>query len=96
LRDPSASLDRDALFFHYPHYYQTTSPVSAVRAGDWKLLEYFEDGHTELYNLASDPGEVTDLADQVPQRAAALHRRLKQWRQEVNAQLPRPNDQFGN
>ncbi len=96
LRDPSASLDRDALFFHYPHYYQTTSPVSAVRAGDWKLLEYFEDGRTELYNLASDPGEATDLADQVPERAAALYRRLKQWRQEVDAQLPRPNDQFGD
>lgn len=91
LRDPSASLERDALYFHYPHYYPTTSPVSAVRAGDWKLLEYFEDGHVELYNLAEDLGETKDLAAEMPQRAKTLRERLTGWRKQVGAQLPRPN-----
>lgn len=54
LRNPSARLNRDALFFHFPHYYATTSPVSAVRAREWKLLEYHEDGRLELFNLAKD------------------------------------------
>jgi arylsulfatase A len=62
LRNPAARLNRDALFFHYPHYYATTSPVSAVRARDWKLLEYHEDGHLELYNLANDLAESNNLA----------------------------------
>ena len=47
---------------HYPHYYATTAPVSAIRAGDWKLLEYFADNHVELYGLKDDPGESRDLA----------------------------------
>ena len=41
LRDPSVSLGRESLFFHYPHYYDASTPVSAVRSGPWKLLEYF-------------------------------------------------------
>lgn len=91
LRDPRAQLRRDALYFHYPHYYATTSPVSAVRAGDWKLLEYFEDNRVELYNLRDDPGETRDQAAQLPERAAHLRERLHAWRQEVGAQLPTPN-----
>jgi hypothetical protein len=91
LKDPSARLDRDAIFFHYPHYYDTTTPVSAVRARDWKLLEYFEDGRVELYHLAADPGERTDLAGRVPDRAVELRRRLHAWRKSVNASLPQPN-----
>ena len=47
---------------HYPHYYATTSPVSSVRTRDWKLMEYYEDGNLELYNLADDPGEQHNLA----------------------------------
>lgn len=91
LRDPNAPLPRDALFFHYPHYYPTTTPVSAVRAGRWKLLEYFEDGHTELYDLESDPSESRDLSAVHPDRIARLHARLKAWRQDVGASLPQPN-----
>ena len=56
LEKPASKLNRDALFFHYPHYYATTTPVSAVRAGDWKLLEFFEDNHIELYDLHDDLG----------------------------------------
>ena len=94
LKNPAARLERDALFFHYPHYYATTTPVSAVRAGDWKLLEYFEDGRIELYNLKDDPSEQTDLAMREAGRANALRARLDRWRREVGAQLPTRNLAF--
>lgn len=94
LRNPAARLERDALFFHYPHYYATTSPVSAVRQGDWKLLEYFEDRHVELYDLGEDPGETRDLAAQRPGQADALRARLQAWRDAVGAALPAPNPDF--
>ncbi len=68
LRNPTAKLNRDALFWHYPHYYETTTPVSTVRARDWKLLEYFQDNHVELYNLKDDLGEKSDLAKQMPEK----------------------------
>lgn len=94
LRDPAARLDRDALFFHYPHYYETTTPVSAVRMRDWKLLEYLEDGRLELYNLHDDPSELTDLAARMPDRAAEMARRLHEWRTSVDAAMPTPNPDF--
>jgi len=94
LNDPKAKLARDALFFHYPHYYATTTPANAVRAGGWKLLEYFEDGRRELFNLKTDPSEQTDLAAREPGRVAELHARLDAWRKEVGAQLPTPNPAF--
>jgi len=91
LRDPKAKLSRDALYFHYPHYYPTTTPVSAVRKGDWKLLEYFEDGRVELFNLKKDLGETKDLSTTEPKIAKALATELRAWRQEVGALLPEPN-----
>ncbi|MCB1127718.1 MAG: arylsulfatase [Verrucomicrobiae bacterium] len=94
LRKPSGTLDRDALFFHYPHYYPTTTPVGAVRARDWKLLEYFEDNRIELYNLATDPGEQTDLAGQEPDKVEELRQRLHDWRTSVQAAMPKPNPGF--
>lgn len=94
LVNPSAAIDRDALFFHYPHYYETTTPVSAVRAGDWKLLEYFEDDHIELYNLKNDLGEQHDLAKTMPNKAAELRQRLHQWRKDTDAAMPTPNPDF--
>ncbi|MCC6231397.1 MAG: sulfatase [Verrucomicrobiales bacterium] len=90
LKDPTSPLPRESLFFHYPHYYPTTTPVSAVRQGDWKLLEYFEDQHVELYDLAHDPSESRDLASEMPDRAAQLRTRLQAWRHEVGAGLPTP------
>ncbi|MDZ4848240.1 MAG: DUF4976 domain-containing protein [Pirellulaceae bacterium] len=94
LKNPSAKLNREALYFHYPHYYATTTPVSAVRAGHWKLLEYFEDNHVELYNLADDLGEANDLAQQNPEKAESLKAQLQTWRQKVGARLPSPNPNF--
>ncbi len=91
LKKPDSHLARDALFFHYPHYYPTTTPVSAVRAREWKLLEYLEDNRVELYNLREDPAEQHDLADRQPDRAGQLRDRLHAWRAEVGAQMPQRN-----
>jgi len=88
LRNPRSRLAREELYFHYPHYYPTTTPVSAVRARQWKLLEFLEDGHVELYDLARDIGERNDLAGQMPDRAAELRRKLHAWRAAVAAQMP--------
>jgi hypothetical protein len=88
LRDPHAHLSREALYFHYPHYYPTTTPVSAIRAGDWKLLEYYEDGRLELYNLKDDLGESRNLAGELPEKAKELRDRLSQWKDRVGVQLP--------
>ncbi len=94
LRNPRAALRRDTLYFHYPHYYPTTTPVSAIRSGDWKLLEYYEDGRLELYNLRSDPSERNDLAQAMPERAKALRQHLQEWLKSVGAGLPTPNPAY--
>jgi len=94
LKDPASSLEREAVFFHYPHYYPTTTPVSAVRRGPWKLLQYHEDGRTELYQLEDDPGEQNDVASAHPEVASQLQTQLTAWLDEVDAQMPRPNPNF--
>ena len=92
LRDPGAGLERDALFWHYPHYHNGgATPHSAIRAGDWRLVQFYEDERVELYNLAEDVGEERDLAGEMPDKAAELRTRLDAWRTEVAAQGPRPN-----
>lgn len=88
LENPQAHLGRDAIFFHYPHYYETTTPVSAVRAGDWKLLEYYEGRRLELYNLREDLGEKTNLAAKMENKAKELRERLHGWLEAVGAQMP--------
>ena len=91
LKNPDASLGREALYFHYPHYYPTTTPVSALRKGDWKLLEYYEDDRLELFNLKHDPGETKDLSTANSVLAKRLRMELDVWRKKVGAQLPEPN-----
>ena len=91
LRNPDASLEREALYFHYPHYYQTTTPVSAIRKGNWKLLEYLEDGRLELFNLKQDPGEARNLSTDRSALARELRANLDDWRKKVGAQLPEVN-----
>ena len=87
-----AALERNALFWHYPHYgNQGGTPGSSIRSGDWKLIEFYEDGRLELYNLAEDVGEDNNLANAEPERARALHQRLKEWRESVAARIPTPN-----
>ncbi|HWB97087.1 MAG TPA: sulfatase-like hydrolase/transferase, partial [Bryobacteraceae bacterium] len=88
-------LGREALYWHYPHYSnQGGPPGGAIREGDWKLIEFYEDGHLELYNLARDLGERTNLAAREPRKAAELHARLKRWRESVHASMPAPNPNY--
>ena len=83
------------IFWHYPHYHPGgATPYSAVREGDWKLIQFFEDMHTELYHLSEDPREAHNLAATDPARAAALLAKLDAWRKEVGAQLPTPNPNY--
>ena len=80
------------LFWHYPHYAnQGGAPNGAIREGDWKLIEWYEDGALELYNLPQDIGERNNLAAQHPDKVKALHEKLIAWRKEVNAVMPTPN-----
>ena len=89
------SLDRKAIFWHYPHYSnQGGGPSGAVRAGDYKLIESYEDSHVELYNVKEDISEKTNLADRMPQKTAELHEMLKKWLKEVDAQMPTPNPDY--
>ena len=86
----STPLQRDTLFWHYPHYHHGV-PSGSIRKGDYKLIEYFEDGKLELFNLKTDLGETNNLIEQKPDLAAQLHRELVAWRNEVDAQMPTPN-----
>jgi arylsulfatase A-like enzyme len=86
---------REGLYWHYPHYSnQGGTPAGAVRDGDWKLIEFYEDGALELYNLREDPGERRNLVLKEPKRAAELHEKLKRWRSSVNAAMPVPNPKY--
>jgi arylsulfatase A-like enzyme len=97
-RDPSAKLQRDAIFQHFPGYLGSgpglwrTTPVSLIQAGQWKLMEFLEDGRLELYNLSDDIGESNNLAYEMPEKAQELHDRLIAWRAAVNAPMPTKND----
>ncbi len=80
------------LFWHYPHYSnQGGGPGGAVRLGDYKLIEWFEDMRVELFNVREDVGERNDLAAKQPQKTAALRQQLHEWRASVNAQMMTPN-----
>jgi arylsulfatase A-like enzyme len=95
LKDPAAKLRRDALYWHYPHYHPGgATPHGTVRAGDWRLVEFYADNHVELYNLKEDVGEKHDLAAQMPAKAAELRQQLHDRRQAVGAQMPTPNPNY--
>ncbi|MCC5844326.1 MAG: sulfatase [Verrucomicrobia bacterium] len=85
-------LDRDAIFWHYPHYAnQGGRPAAGMVAGSWKLIENFEDGDLELYHLDTDVSEQQNLAGVHPERTAEMHRRLQAWQRGVEALIPEPN-----
>ncbi len=96
LKNPTASLKREAIYWHYPSYLQAVvedgswriTPSGAIRSGDYKLIEFFEDGRLELYNLENDLGEETNLAQQMPDKARELHEKLLAWRTRTNAPMP--------
>jgi arylsulfatase A-like enzyme len=85
IQNPAADLARDDLFWHYPHYYTTTTPVSAVRHKEWKLLKYYEDNRLELYNLEKDIGERNNLSSEYPDIRARMVNKLDEWLLETDA-----------
>jgi arylsulfatase A-like enzyme len=91
----AGTLDREAIFWHYPHYgNQGGTPGSSIRAGDHKLIEFFEDSHVELYNLREDIGEECDLTRAEPSVAQQLQEMLADWREKVEAKIPQPNPDY--
>lgn len=89
------SLEREAIFWHYPHYgNQGGTPGCSVRCGDYKLIEFFEDGRLELYNLREDIGEERNLAGSLPGVTKKLHAMLVKWREEIHALIPERNPEY--
>jgi arylsulfatase A-like enzyme len=88
-------IKRDALYWHYPHYgNQGGAPASAIRYGNWKLIEKFEDNTVELYDLAEDPGEKNNLIAKEPSIAKKLKTSLMEWRTNQRATMPMKNEQY--
>ncbi len=93
----TGTLPERNLYWHFPAYLQAsghlpfiwrTTPGSVIRSGKYKLIEYFEDGHLELYNLEKDTGETVNLAESMPEKAEELHRQLREWRKNTGAPVP--------
>jgi arylsulfatase A-like enzyme len=97
-KDAQAKLKREAIYAHFPGYLGAkkviswrTTPVGVIVAGDWKLMEFFEDNRVELYNLREDVGEARNLAAKQPERVKELRGKLVAWRAEVQAPMPTAN-----
>ena len=96
-KNPAATLKRGAIFQNFPGYLGAgantwrTTPVATVISGDWKLMEFMEDKHLELYNLRDDIGETTNLASTQPDQAKTLLAKLHTWQTEIKAPMPTPN-----
>lgn len=97
-RDTGASLKRTAIYQHFPGYLGAganswrTTPVGLVQQGEWKLMEFFEDGRLELYNLKDDIGESRNLSTTNPAKTKELHDLMLAWRAEIKAPMPAKND----
>jgi arylsulfatase A-like enzyme len=88
-------LPERALFWHYPHYgNQGGAPSAAIRRGDYKLIEWMEDDRIELFNLARDVGERTDLSRDNPELVAELSQELRAMQRQVGAKFPTPNSKY--
>jgi len=97
----SGTLDRQAIYWHYPHYHSSSiGPCGAVRKGDYKLIEWFDESicgagnRFELYNLKQDISEQNNLAKEMPEKARELKEMLANWRNEINAQMLTPNPDY--
>lgn len=84
----SGLVERDAVFWHFPSYVGHGSPSSAIRMGDWKLIQNFEDQTLELFDLREDIGEHQNLAATMPAKAKEMHARLASWQRATNAAIP--------
>ena len=87
--------ERDYLVWHYPHYHGSMwRPGAAIRSGKWKMIEFFETGEKELYDLESDLGELKNLASKYPEKIKELTSKMAEWRVHNNAEMPKPNPAF--
>jgi arylsulfatase A-like enzyme len=93
----AAALEPRALHWHFPAYLEAyrgitgpwrTTPAAAIRWGDYKLIEFFETGELELYNLRDDIGERVNLGAELPDVVGDLHQRMIEWRRSVGAAVP--------
>ena len=83
------------LYWHMPNYTnQGGRPSGAIRDGHWKLVEHFENGRLELFDLKADPSEKTDVSASEPARVASLRGKLESWRRSLQASMPKPNPNF--
>lgn len=88
-------VNREAIYWHYPHYHiEGAKPYSAIRKGDWKLIQVFESDSLELYNLAEDIGEQNNIAERNPKIVNDLLDDLNNWREKVGAQIPTDNPNY--
>ncbi len=96
LKRKANGLDREAVYFHYPHYHHINSmgPSGAVRMGDYKLVERFENMQVELFNLRDDIGEQKDLSKAMPELTARMIKMLHDWRRRSGARMPTPNPNY--
>lgn len=86
---------REALYWHYPHYAnQGGKPGGAIRSEQYKLIEYYENGRRELFDVSKDPRETQNLADKSPEVVERLAKKLDDWRRDVGAQMPTPNPNY--
>jgi arylsulfatase A-like enzyme len=84
-----------SVFWHYPHFWSSSlTPSSAVRSGNWKLIEWLEEGKVELFNLKQDPSESVELSQKEPKKTRELKEKLNRWRKEVGAKPLLPNPAF--
>ena len=90
------SMDKGPIYWHFPHYsnHGMQSPGGAIRDGDYKLLEYFENGTVQLFNLKNDIGEQNDLSKSEVAKTEELKNKLHQWRKEIGAQMLKPNPDY--
>ena len=93
----SSGLSRDFVFWHYPHYHGSGwTPGAAIRSGKWKLIEFYESGKSELYNLESDIGEHDDLSEEYPEVVIELKRKLDKLQQEAGSMYPVKNSELNS
>jgi len=87
-----------ALYWHYPHQVYDDSPdlqpAGAIRVGDYKLIEFYDDGRLELFDLRKDIAERTNVASRMPSRTKQMRNQLETWRRSVGAKMPTPNPNY--
>ncbi|WP_281614753.1 sulfatase [Flammeovirga sp. SubArs3] len=96
LKNNKSKLDREAIYFHYPHYHHINSmgPAGAIRMGDYKLVERFEDMSYELFDLKNDIGETKNISKEHPELTAKMKQKLHEWREKTGAIMPTKNNNY--